>query len=150
MMEHNLPRPPGARKPRKRVGRGDAAGQGSYAGRGMKGQKSRSGKPPRPGFEGGQNPLVKGLPTRRGFVNIFKVKFSLVKLEHLKEFPAGSQINPESLLRHGLVRNPRLPIKVLGGAELDGPIAVAAHKFTRSARQQIEAAGGTVEELKAR
>lgn len=150
MMEHHLAPAPGARKRRKRVGRGDAAGQGSYAGRGMKGQKSRSGKPLRAGFEGGQLPLVKGLPTKRGFTNIFKTQFSLVKLERLKEFPAGSEITPEVLQSHGVVRNRRLPLKVLGDGELTVALKVAAHRFTRSARQKIEAAGGAVEEIKLR
>ena len=79
MMEHQVASPPGARRARKRIGRGDASGHGSYAGRGMKGQKSRSGKGIRPGFEGGQLPLIKGLPMKRGFTNIFKKQFHLVK-----------------------------------------------------------------------
>ena len=148
MMEHDLRRDPRARKRRKRIGRGDAAGQGSTAGRGMKGQKSRSGKPPRPGFEGGQNPLTKGLPTKRGFTNIFKVQFSLVNLQRLQDFPSGSEVTPEVLYNQGLVRNRRLRVKVLGDGEINVPLKVAAHKFTRSAREKIEGAGGTVEELK--
>ena len=95
-------------------------------------------------------PLIKGLPTKRGFTNIFKVQFSLVKLEHLKDFDAESEITPELLQRHGLVRNRKLPIKVLGDGELEVPLRVVAHKFTRSAVQKIQAAGGTVEELKLR
>ena len=147
MMEHQLAKPPGARRRRKRVGRGDAAGQGSYAGRGMKGQKSRSGKPPRAGFEGGQLPLVKGMPTKRGFTNIFKVQFSLLKLEQLKDFPADSEITPQLLYERRLVRKGKLPLKVLGEGEIDVPLRVVAHKFTRSAREKIEAAGGSVQEV---
>lgn len=147
MMEHDLIRFPGARKRRKRIGRGDSAGQGSTAGRGMKGQKSRSGKPARPGFEGGQNPLIKGLPTKRGFTNIFKVHFSLVKLGKLEGFPAHSEITPAVLFQMGLVRKGTLPVKVLGDGQIGVPLNISAHKFTRSARQKIEGAGGTVVEL---
>jgi large subunit ribosomal protein L15 len=147
MMEHDLIRFPGARKRRKRIGRGDSAGQGSTAGRGMKGQKSRSGKPTRPGFEGGQNPLIKGLPTKRGFTNIFKVHFSLVKLGGLQSFPANADITPAVLFEKGLVRKGTLPVKILGDGQIDVPLNISAHKFTKSARQKIEGAGGTVVEI---
>lgn len=147
MMEHNLAPGKGARKARKRVGRGDAAGQGSTAGRGMKGQKSRSGAKIRPGFEGGQLPIIKGLPMKRGFTNPFKVYYSLVKIESLDSFEAGDHITPEELHRRGIVRNLNQPVKILGDGELSKSVTVAAHKFTRSAREKIEAAKGTVEEL---
>jgi len=147
MMEHLLVPPRGARKPRKRVGRGDAAGQGSYSGRGMKGQKARSGSGPRPGFEGGQLPLIKGLPMRRGFTNLFKTYYSLVKLETLEAFEAGDLITPELLWRRGHLRHLKHPVKILGDGQLTKAVTVAAHKFTRSARAKIEAAGGTVQEL---
>ena len=148
MMEHQVSPPPGARRSRKRVGRGDSAGGGSYAGRGMKGQKSRSGPGLRPGFEGGQMPLIKGLPMKRGFHNRYKTYYALVNLDTLQErFDAGARITPETLHRLGIVRRTRLPLKVVGDGELNQAITVAAHKFTASARAKIEAAGGAVEEL---
>jgi len=146
-MEHQLVPNRGARKQRKRVGRGDSAGQGSTAGRGMKGQKSRTGSKLRPGFEGGQLPLIKGLPMKRGFTNPFKIYYSLVKIEALEEFEAGDRITPEELLRRGVLRNLKQPVKIVGDGELSKPVTVAAHKFTRTAREKIEAAKGTVEEL---
>ena len=149
MMEHQLVPNPRARKPRKRVGRGDSAGQGSTAGRGMKGQKSRSGHALRSGFEGGQLALIKGLPMKRGFTNRFKVYYSLVKLETLDKFEPGERITPELLRTRGFVRNPRWPVKILGDGEISKAVTVVAHKFTRTARQKIEAAKGTVEELQA-
>lgn len=146
-MEHQLVPNKGARKSRKRIGRGDSAGQGSTAGRGMKGQKSRTGSKLRPGFEGGQLPLIKGLPMKRGFTNPFKVYYSLVKIEALDSFETGDRITPEELLRRGMVRNLNQPVKILGDGELSKALTVSAHKFTRSAREKIEAAKGTVEEL---
>jgi large subunit ribosomal protein L15 len=147
MMEHMLTPSKGARKRRKRVGRGDSAGQGSYAGRGMKGQKSRSGGGPRPGFEGGQLPMIKALPMKRGFTNIFKTYFSLVKLDTLEQFNAGERITPELLRERGYLRDRKEPVKILGDGQLSKSITVAALKFTRAAREKIEAAGGKVEEL---
>lgn len=147
MMEHLISPPKGARKRRKRVGRGDAAGQGSYAGRGMKGQKSRSGAKLRPGFEGGQLPLIKGLPMKRGFTNRFKTYYSLVKISDLDDFDSGADVTPEALVKRGYLRNLKLPVKILGDGELSKSLTVAAHKFTQSARDKIEGAGGRVEEL---
>ena len=147
MMEHQLAPPRGARKSRKRVGRGDAAGQGSTAGRGQKGQKSRSGRGPRVGFEGGQLPIIKGLPMRRGFNNKFKTHYSLVKLQSLNLFEEGDRITPESLLDRGYLRDLKRPVKIVGDGEINKAVTVAAHKFTRSAREKIEAARGSVEEL---
>ena len=145
-MQHQIRPSNGARKRRKRVGRGDAAGQGSTAGRGMKGQKSRSGKGLKVGFEGGQLPLIKGLPMKRGFNNIFKTYYSLVKLETLETFDAGSTVTPQSLMDQGYLRNLKRPVKVVGDGELTKPLTVVADKFTRSARAKIQAANGTVEE----
>jgi len=147
MMEHQVAPRPGSRKKRKRVGRGDAAGQGSTAGRGMKGQKSRSGPGPKPGFEGGQLPLIKGLPMKRGFTNRFKTYFSLVNLTALETFEAGDIINPELLVQRGFLRNLSQPVKVVGDGDITKALVVAAHKFTRTAREKIEAADGRVEEL---
>ncbi len=150
MMQHQVAPPKGARRNRKRVGRGDAAGQGSTAGRGMKGQKSRSGRGPRVGFEGGQLPIIKGLPMRRGFTNIFKTHYSLVKLGALERFEAGETVTPEALAQRGCVRNLNRPIKIVGGGELTRPLNVIADKFTRSAREAIEAASGSAQEVKGR
>jgi len=147
MMEHQLVPHPGARKNRKRVGRGDAAGQGSTGGRGQKGQKSRSGGRTRPGFEGGQNALIKGLPMLRGFNNKFKLYYSLVKLETLSQFDSSERITPELLLQRGYLRNLNRPIKIVGDGQITKAVTVAAHRFTRSAREKIEAAQGRVEEL---
>lgn len=147
MMEHQITPPKGARRARKRIGRGNAAGGGTYGGRGLKGQKSRSGFGLIPGFEGGQLRLVKGLPMTRGFNNKFKTYYALIKLEDLDPFAAGERITPEALLARGLLRNQRSPIKILGNGEVSKSLTVAAHKFTQSAREKIEAAGGTVEEL---
>ena len=146
MMQHDLASPRGARKRRKRIGRGDAAGQGSTAGRGMKGQKSRSGKGPKVGFEGGQLPLIKGLPMKRGFNNIFKTYYSLVKLDALEDFDAGTRVTPELLAERGYIRNVKRPVKVLGDGELTKPLTVVANRFSRSAKAKIEAANGTAEE----
>ena len=148
MMEHEIAPPAGARRSRKRLGRGDAAGGGSYAGRGMKGQKSRSGPGLRPGFEGGQMPLIKGLPMKRGFNNRYKTHYALVNLDTLQErFAADDRVTPETLRALGVIRRVRRPVKVVGDGDLSHPLRVAAHKFTASARAKIEAAGGSVEEL---
>ena len=145
MMEHEVAPPKGTRRKRKRLGRGDASGHGSYSGRGMKGAKSRSGPGPRPGYEGGQMPLIKGLPMRRGFTNIFKKQFSLVKLESLNRLPQNSEVTPELMLQAGLIKNLRHPVKVLGNGELQVPLIVYAQRFTNSARGKIEASGGRAE-----
>jgi large subunit ribosomal protein L15 len=147
MMQHLVTSPRGARKSRKRVGRGDSAGQGSTAGRGMKGQKSRSGRGVPPGFEGGQLRLIKGLPMKRGFNNRFKTYYSLVKLDVLEKFEAGQRITPEILRDRGYLRDRTRPVKVLGDGVITKGVTVAAHKFTQSAREKITAAGGVVEEL---
>ena len=148
MMEHDIAPPKGARRRRKRVGRGDSAGGGSYAGRGMKGQKSRSGWRLRPGFEGGQLPLIKGLPMKRGFNNRYKTYYALVNLDTLQErFEANSRVTPEMLRGLGIIRRVNRPVKVVGEGELGHALTVVAHKFTASARAKIEAAGGSVEEI---
>ena len=148
MMEHEVSPPKGARRNRKRVGRGDAAGGGSYAGRGLKGQKSRSGKGLRPGFEGGQLPLIKGLPMKRGFNNRYKTYYALVNLNTLQErFESGARVTPDLLHGLNIVRRTNLPVKIVGDGDLQHPLTVVAHKFTASARAKIEAAGGTAEEI---
>ena len=147
MMQHQLKAGTGTRKTRKRVGRGNSAGGGTYAGRGSKGQKSRSGKGIKPGFEGGQNPLIKGLPMIRGFNNKFKTYYSLVSIGTLNQLPTGERITPEYLYISGITRNKKKPIKILGGGDLTKALNISAHKFTESARSKIEAVGGTIEEL---
>ena len=111
----------------------------------MKGQKSRSGASIRPGFEGGQLPLIKGLPMKRGFTNIFKTKHHLINVGELGVFPADSEVTPEALVASGFLRNLKYPVKVLGDGELGVALQVKAQKFTRSAQEKIEAAGGGVE-----
>lgn len=148
MMEHDISPPKGARRRRKRVGRGDSAGGGSYAGRGMKGQKSRSGWRLRPGFEGGQLPLIKGLPMKRGFNNRYKTYYALVNLDTLQgRFEANTRVTPELLRGLGIIRRVNRPVKVVGNGELEHALTVVAHRFTASARAKIEAAGGSVEEI---
>ena len=149
MMEHQIAPSKGARKNRKRIGRGDAAGQGSTAGRGNKGQKSRSGGGVPPWFEGGQLPLIKGLPMKRGFHNPFKTYYSLIKIETLETFEAGERITPELLLERGYLRNLNLPVKIVGDGEISKALTVMAAKFTQSAKAKIEAAQGTAEEIAA-
>ena len=144
MQQHQLRPPKGTRRDRKRIGRGDSSGQGSYSGKGMKGQKSRSGGGVRLGFEGGQLPLIKRLPTIRGFTNIFRKEYAVVNVDRLAGFPANTAVTPEVLLQAGVVRNLKIRIKVLGRGELGVPLKVEAHKFSTSAREKIESAGGSV------
>ena len=113
----------------------------------MKGQNSRSGGGVRPGFEGGQIPLIKGLPSMRGFTNIFRKVYSVVNLDRLAQFPANSEVTPQLLLDSGVVKNLKRPVKILGRGELDSPLVVEAHRFSSSARQKIETAGGRVREI---
>ena len=147
MKLHDLRSPKGARKKRKRVGRGIAAGQGKTAGRGTKGQKARSGGGVRPYFEGGQLPFVRRLPYLRGFVNIWRVEHVPVNLYRLRRFEAGSEVSPETLAAAGIIKSPRQAVAILGQGEIDRPLTVKAHRVSASARAKIEAAGGTVEIL---
>ncbi len=138
---------PGSRKARKRVGRGDGSGHGTYSGRGCKGQKSRAGYRMKPGFEGGQLPLIKSLPRKRGFTNIFRIEYSVVNLTRLNVFEPESEVDLEKLITAGIVKSLRRPVKILGEGDIDRPLFVKAHKFSAAARTKIEAAGGTVEEV---
>ena len=146
MQQHLLRQPKGAKRNRKRRGRGDGSGYGSYSGRGIKGQNSRSGGGVRPTFEGGQLPIVKGLPHLRGFTNIFRTEYSVVNVGRLASFPEGSEVTPQALLNSGILRNLNRPVKILGRGEIDVPLTVEAHRFSGSAREKIEAAGGSVRE----
>jgi large subunit ribosomal protein L15 len=145
--QNSLSPAPGSKQRRKRVGRGTGSGHGNYSGRGIKGQKSRSGYRMRPGFEGGQLPLIKRLPRKRGFTNIFRMQYSIVNMDKLNLFEPGSEVTPEKLLAAGAVESLRYPIKVLAGGDIDRPLTVKANKFSAAAKAKIEAAGGKVEEV---
>ena len=144
-MKQNALKPAaGSRKNRKRVGRGPGSGSGKTSGRGEKGQKSRSGYSRKRGFEGGQMPLKRRVP-KRGFTNIFRVAYRTVNIDRLNELAAGSEVTPESLQKLGLLRKGQSPVKILGNGELKVALKVRAHKYTGSALQKIEAAGGKAE-----
>jgi len=147
MVQNELSPAPGSKKSRKRVGRGDGSGHGTYSGRGVKGQKSRSGYKTKRGFEGGQLPLVKRLPKKRGFVNIFRTEYSVVNLNKLNMFESGSEVTPERLVAAGLVKSLRHPVKILSEGDINHPLLVKAHRFSAAAKAKIEAAGGRVEEV---
>lgn len=135
------------RKDRKRVGRGNGSGKGTYSGKGIKGQKARTGGGVRVGFEGGQNPQIKGLPMLRGFTNNFRTEYQIVNVARLEELPSSvSEVTPEVLAAMRIVRHADKPIKVLGNGDISRKFTVKATKFTGSARAKIEAAGGTVQE----
>jgi len=138
---------PGSKKHRKRVGRGDGSGHGTYSGRGCKGQKSRAGYKMRPGFEGGQLPLIKRLPRKRGFVNIFRTEYTIVNLDKLNIFESGSEVTPEKLVAVGIVKSSYHRIKILAGGDINRPLIIRANKFSAVAKAKIEAAGGQVEEV---
>jgi len=138
----NLSPNKGANKQRKRVGRGPGSGHGKTAGRGHKGFKARSGSGIKPGFEGGQMPLQRRLP-KRGFTNINTVKYSLVSLDHLDLFEAGSEVTSDVLIAKGIARKGR-PVKILANGELNKAITVNVEKISTNARTKIEAAGGKV------
>ncbi len=134
----------GSNRKRKRVGRGDGSGHGKTSCRGHKGQGSRSGGNTKPGFEGGQMPLQRRLP-KRGFRNPFRIEASVVNLEQLEAFPSGSEVTPEILKAHGLVRGHQLRVKVLGDGALSKSLTVKAHGFSAKAKEKIEASGGKAE-----
>ena len=143
---NNLKPKKGARHARKRVGRGPGSGHGKTAGRGEKGQKSRAGFSRRLGFEGGQMPLVRRLP-KRGFTNIFKKEYAIVNVSDLDRFEAGTNVDEATLRKAGLVKGQNQGIKILGDGKLSKKLTVNAHKFSASARKQIEEAGGTCQEI---
>lgn len=147
MQAHQLKPPKGAKHARKRVGRGNASGRGTYSTRGLKGQKARSGREPRRFFEGGQTRLIKRLPHRRGFTNIFRVEYSAVNLRELDRFEAGAEVTPEVLKEKGILRSLRRPVKVLATGELAKALTVKAHKFSMTAKEKIEKAGGRAIEI---
>jgi large subunit ribosomal protein L15 len=144
MKLHELKPSEGSRKVRNRVGRGIGSGNGKTSGRGHKGQNSRSGGGVRPGFEGGQNPLARRLP-KRGFTNPTRKEYTVVNLEKLARFEEGTAVTPELLLEAGVVSKLNDGIKVLGNGKLEVKLTVKAHKFSVSAKEAIEAAGGKTE-----
>jgi large subunit ribosomal protein L15 len=141
---HNLTRPPGARKKRKRVGRGPGSGTGQTAGRGSKGQKKR--RNVRVGFEGGQLPIHRRVP-KRGFVNLERVEVHGINVASLDAFEQGAVVTPEALHERGLVPKRAKQIKLLGDGDIKKKLTVKVHRASAKAREKIEAAGGTVELL---
>lgn len=141
---HHLRPPRGATRPRIRVGRGPGSGLGKTSGRGQKGQKARSGGSTRPGFEGGQMPLIRRIP-KRGFTNPFRQAAQVVNVRHLAKLAAGVEVTPETLFGAGLVRRPGHPVKLLGMGEVPRAFVVKGVAVSASARAKIEQAGGTIE-----
>ena len=142
---NNLSPAKGARRNRKRVGRGPGSGLGKTAGRGHKGARSRSGYSAKPGFEGGQMPLHRRLP-KRGFTNIFKKTYTIVSLRDLDRFEAGSTVDHQALVGAGLIKSADTPVKILANGEISKPLTVDLDKVSRSAAEKIVAAGGSVRE----
>ncbi|MBV8719128.1 MAG: 50S ribosomal protein L15 [Chloroflexi bacterium] len=145
MQLHELKAPDGATRERIRIGRGHGSGKVKTGGKGTKGQNARAGGGVPPYFEGGQLPLIRKLPYRRGFRNPFRVEFREVNVRDLNDFPAESTVGPEEFDTAGVLRGGSGPVKVLGQGDLSVKLTVRAHKFSAAARQKIEAAGGTVE-----
>ena len=144
---NNLKPQTGARRRKTRKGRGIAAGQGASCGFGMRGQKSRSGRPTRPGFEGGQMPLYRRVPKLKHFPLVNPTEFTIINVGKLADLQAGSTVDLDSLVKDGIVTSPKHPLKVLGQGELSTKLTVRAAAFTASARSKIESAGGTCEIL---
>jgi large subunit ribosomal protein L15 len=144
-MLNNLRKPYGKRKP-KIVGRGRGSGHGKTSGRGHKGANARASGGTRPGFEGGQMPLIRRVP-KRGFTFTPKEKFQVVSLERLNNFASGAQVNPDALQKASIVKIGRRPIKILGDGSLKHPLKIQAHAFSKSALEKIKSAGGTAETL---
>ena len=144
MKLHELKPAPGSTKARKRKGRGIGSGLGKTAGRGQDGQNSRSGGGTRPGFEGGQMPLMRRLP-KRGFTNIFGTDLNGVNVSRLNIFDEGSEITPELLKETGVISKLKDGVKILGDGEMTKAFTVKAHKFSKTAEEKIVAAGGKVE-----
>lgn len=144
MKLHELTPPAGSRRRRKVVGRGPGSGHGQTSGRGEKGQKARSGGSSRPWFEGGQLPLHRRIP-KRGFTNTFRTEYAILNVKDLERFEAGATVTPATLREAGLLRRAGAPVKILGEGTLSKALTVAAHRFSRSAAEKIQAAGGRLE-----
>jgi large subunit ribosomal protein L15 len=149
MKLHDLRPAPGSTKKKKRIGRGMASGTGKTSGRGMKGQGARSGGGKGPYFEGGQLPLVRRLPFKRGFTNIHRIEYKPVNLDRLQEIfgESSQEITPERLVEAGVIKRSDKAVAILGNGEINMALTVKAHRFSKSAQEKIEAAGGTVEVL---
>ncbi|AOZ88538.1 50S ribosomal protein L15 [Bacillus xiamenensis] len=144
MKLHELKPSEGSRKVRNRVGRGIGSGNGKTSGKGHKGQNARSGGGVRPGFEGGQMPLFQRLP-KRGFTNINRKDYAVINLDRLNSFDEGTEVTPELLLETGTISKLKAGVKILGNGKLEKKLTVKANKFSASAKEAIEAAGGTAE-----
>ncbi len=147
MRQNELSPAAGSKKDRKRVGRGDSSGHGSYSGKGCKGHKARAGYSTNPGCDGGQMPLTKRSPEKRGFFNAFRVEYNVVNLEQLNRFESGSEVSPSELAAAGLIQSASRPVKILADGTIKSPLKIKAHKFSEAAKAKIEAAGGSVEEI---
>lgn len=141
---HDLSPARGAKKRRKRIGRGPGSGHGKTATKGHKGLKARSGGGKRPGFEGGQMPLIRRLP-KFGFTNPFRAEYTIINVKSFEQWTGAGTITPQALVDAGLVKRKHLPIKILGNGDLSKPLVIQAHKFSKSAEAKIQAAGGRVE-----
>jgi large subunit ribosomal protein L15 len=144
MKLNELAPPKGARRNRKRLGKGVASGTGKTAGRGSKGHNCRSGGGVRPGFEGGQMPIHRRLP-KRGFTNIFKKNYAIINISDLKRFDSGTTVDTILLIKSGMVRGKRDGVKLLAKGDIDYPLTIKIDKISAAAKQKIEAAGGSVE-----
>ncbi|MBS2967352.1 50S ribosomal protein L15 [Metabacillus sp. KIGAM252] len=144
MKLHELKPAEGSRRERNRLGRGIGSGNGKTSGKGHKGQNARSGGGVRPGFEGGQTPLFRRLP-KRGFTNINRKEYAVVNLERLNRFEEGTEVTPELLLETGVLSSTKAGVKILGEGKIEKKLTVKANKFSSSAKEAIEAAGGTAE-----
>jgi large subunit ribosomal protein L15 len=147
MRIHELQPPAGSTRTSIRIGRGHGSGKVKTGGKGTKGQNARAGGGVPPYFEGGQLPLIRKLPYRRGFRNPFRVEFRVVNVRDLAQFPAGSTVGPEEFEIAGVVRGKKGPVKILGEGELTIKLTVRAHKFSAGAREKIDFAGGTAETI---
>lgn len=145
MRLHDLYPAPGSTQEKKRIGRGRGSGWGKTAGKGHKGQKARAGGGVRPGFEGGQTPLYRRLPQRKGFRNINKIYYAVVNLDDLETFDAGTEITVLKLIEAGLIKRVNDGVKVLGNGELTKALNVKVNKFSKTAEEKIKAVGGTAE-----
>ena len=135
----------GSRRKKMRKGRGIAAGQGASCGFGMRGQKSRSGRPTRPGFEGGQMPLYRRVPKLKHFPIVNQKNFTVLNVSNLNALKEGTVVNLDSLVKEGILTKPKNPLKILGNGKLEVKLTVQAAAFTTSAKKKIEEAGGTCE-----
>ncbi|MBH0191399.1 MAG: 50S ribosomal protein L15 [Nitrospira sp.] len=144
MKLHDLKPAPGAKKRRKRIGRGPGSGHGKTATKGHKGLLARSGGGKRPGFEGGQMPLIRRLP-KFGFTNPFRTEYTVVNVRSFESWSGGDTVSPQAMVDAGLVKRKALPIKILGTGSLKRALVIQAHKFSKSAEEKIRSAGGRVE-----